>query len=79
MVGGTGDRPDRAPIEDQHHFHDRRLVLVTVRLARELDGGFAAVVQQSFQARHLAFQVLPVGLRDVEMSALDHGAHGIPQ
>ena len=79
MVGGASYRPHRPPIQDQQHLHDGRLVLVAMRFVRELHGGFAAVVQQPLQARHLAFQVFPVGLGDIEMSALDDGAHRTPQ
>ena len=63
-------------VDDERHLGDLGVGGAAVLLARELDHGVRSVVQQPFEPAHLAFGVLPHGLRDVDVLALDDRPHG---
>jgi len=59
----------------QRHFCDLRVGRAAVLLAGELDDRIRFVVEQTLETTHLAFGVLPHGLRDVDVLALDDRPH----
>jgi hypothetical protein len=63
-------------VDGQRDLGDLRFGGVVVGFARELDHGVRLLVQQSFEAPHLAFGVLSHRLRDVDVLALDDRPHG---
>ena len=68
--------PQRLSIHDERDLDDVRIVAAAVLLVRQFNDCVGAVIQVTLQAVHLPLGVLPHGIGDIEVLALDDRPHG---